>query len=663
MNVPFTMVPDDMFFKDLYEYHQGSGFLCILLTHICYLLTVLFMILFSTFLLQCVDWKGIHDGQKDTLYNAIYPMCKPPSGRNGAIVFSFVIFITYWIILSVKTMMYLWRMRKIHNFWTGVLGLSSDVQWVTWQMVIDAYHERNDPLVDSHFIVSRIMRWDNYLIAMLTKNVFGWDNWSGMFTKVLEWNVEKCIMSSLFRDDGILIDDVIVENRRAEFATKLRKTFMFYGVLNVIFAPFVISAMSVYFIYRYVSEYHKNPKAMGIYNFTPLAKWKLRDLNELPHTYTSRLNRAHPKIIEYLGQFVNEGYNIVLKFITFVLGSMLLILVIVSFFNPDIIVSLFLVEQPVIFYVGVMSALFVVFQNSMGEPPLVYEPDEKFYELVKILHCTPSSWANMSTRERYLEIRRMFRYKWVVFLQEIFSVVYVPLVLLLWLPHRSEAIVDFFRENSVGVKKLGTVCSCAMFQSDHRMVRADADDDDVGSVTSCSSMDRKVTTSLMNFKQSYPTWDPSRFPRPTVTHITINREYEERLELLRQQKEQREQRERLMRMQQQQQLQRESALSRELNAQMENYAGSSSSSKLVGIPGSYETPDMDDFIGGGEASSSSYHTTASVLPQEVPEIPFHNTGSYSNGSSSFDMNLPFQLHLTEDGGRTASSSPRTQPNL
>ena len=185
VNAPFTIVGDDQFFKLLYKYHQGSGFFCILLTEIFYLLTVLFTITFSTFLMTCVDWTSLHLGDKNNLYDAIYPMCRPDGGRNGFVTFAFTVFTIYWCILAVRKTYYLLRIRKIHDLWTGVLGLSTDVQWVTWQMIIDAYHERVDQSVDSHYIVNRIMRWDNYLIAMLMKDVFGWDSFNGIFTKVL----------------------------------------------------------------------------------------------------------------------------------------------------------------------------------------------------------------------------------------------------------------------------------------------------------------------------------------------------------------------------------------------------------------------------------------------------------------------------------------------
>lgn len=57
----------------------------------------------------------------------------------------------------------------------------------------------------------------------------------------------------------------------------------------------------------------------------------------------------------------------------------------------------------------------------------------------------------------------LFNYKVGVFLQELTSVLFAPLVLCLSLPTSAEQIVDFFREFTIHVDGLGYVCSFAQF--------------------------------------------------------------------------------------------------------------------------------------------------------------------------------------------------------
>jgi autophagy-related protein 9 len=267
----------------------------------------------------------------------------------------------------------------------------------------------------------------------------------------------------------------------------------------------MFTAFTIYFIYRYITEYHNNPKAIGLFSFTPTAKWKLRDFNELPHVYMSRLIKARPKIVEYLAQYVNYEFTIVIKFFSFIIGTLFFILILISFLNPNIIISVVLLEKPVIFYVSIIGAIYLLLKNvteNYDEKLPVYEPNEKFNELVKVLHYTPSAWDALDTKERYIEIRHLFRYKWIILVQEIISVFYIPVLFIRWyyLPNQARKIVNFFRENSVHVDKLGLICTNANFNFNRKKKEV---------ITLDPFMNLKMSNSLINFKNSY-TWDPNR---------------------------------------------------------------------------------------------------------------------------------------------------------
>ncbi|RKO93129.1 autophagy protein Apg9-domain-containing protein, partial [Blyttiomyces helicus] len=457
-------IENDTFFRQLYDYYLGSGFVCIILSEVCSLLTYLFTITFSTFLATCVDWETIHKTEQEK--QVFYTRCMPPQGRNSIVTFSFSMFMIGFSIHAIRRVFYICEMYQIRDVWIGELCLPANTKWVTWQMVIDKYKCKVDGNADEHYIVNRIMRWDNYFIAMLSKNILSLENYSGtLFTKFKEWNLKAVITHARFRSDGILIKDVLKSDRDFEYSQRLRKTFIWYGVINLVLAPFAMCALIVYFIYRYVGEYHRNPKAMGSYAFSPLARWKVRNFNELPHDYVTRLNKIHPRIIEYLAQFSNESWNIISKFVSFVLGATLLITLIVSFFNPELTLSLFLADKPLIFYAGIFGTIYVAIGNT--EYVKIYKPDEKYTELISLLDPTPfygtSPWETMNTSERYAGIRKLFNYRWLVFLHEIISVIYVPFILVLQLPDKSKDIVNFFRDNSHDDKDLGVVCTYGIF--------------------------------------------------------------------------------------------------------------------------------------------------------------------------------------------------------
>jgi autophagy-related protein 9 len=78
------------------------------------------------------------------------------------------------------------------------------------------------------------------------------------------------------------------------------------GVLNAIFAPFIVLYLLMYSFFRYFDEYHKNPSSLSGRSYTPFAQWKFREFNELPHLFTRRLNESYPIADEYINQFPKE---------------------------------------------------------------------------------------------------------------------------------------------------------------------------------------------------------------------------------------------------------------------------------------------------------------------------------------------------------------------
>ena len=500
--IPFTIIGNDKLFQALYTYHQNSGITCIILKNICYILTVLFSILSSTFLSTCVNWKAIQDGS----HPKVYPGCIPPEGRNGLVMFFFWIFMIWWTYQVYRSWKFCGRMMQIRHIWIDNLSLPEDVRWIHWEQVVEAYRNNIQNSVDIEYIANRIMRYDNFLIGMLTKDVFAIENtvFAIAFSKLLEWNIKLCIKRVLFRHDDTVHPDVQRRISSARLESSLIKAFIIVGILNALFIPFMLCAIIVYFIYRYVGEYNRNPKALGYYTFTRLAHWKLRDFNELPHTYINRLNRAHPKVVEYLDQFGNEKVRILGKFLSYVSTSTFFILAVISYFNSDVVISLFMMEKPIIFYVGIFGALSMMFPDTVGSDIIVYEPDRKFDELVDILHhSVPPTWKDMDTKERYDEISKLFRYKWIVFLEEALSVITVPYVLLFKFPKRAKHIVAFFRENAhyVPNNNLGIICVCADFTQ--RSLQGAMYQN-----TESEILSRKMSTSFAHFQSSHPGWVP-----------------------------------------------------------------------------------------------------------------------------------------------------------
>ncbi len=490
---------NDTFFRLLYDYYRTGGMTCVVLSHASFLVRTLFTILFTALLTTCFDQGLIQSGAK-------LSSCSIKDTNNWVRV-GVAVFLYWWAWAAWRATKRVRRMFRVKRVWEGNLGLPSDVRFVSWPLVMKRYQERVNGQASALHIVNRIMRWDNYFIAMLTKDVLGLHgNRFTVFSKVLEWHLRTSIRLALFRNDGMLIQDVMLYARRKEYVDRLKTVFRRSGIFALLAAPFLFIAFVVYFAYRHVSEYHKNPQAIAAHCFTPLARWKLRDFNELPHVYLQRLQACHSRVKDFLAQFSSEALVIISRCLSFLMGATLLVLVTASLLNADATLTFLGLEKPVLFYTGIVGALFVALQRESPDDLLTSatlspDPDARFEELARTLRCMPYSWKNMTAWERYNEVRELFRFRWEVFLPELLSVITLPFILLFHCPKQASNIVSFLRENSVHVDHMGIICSCAMLAPiQKRMTYGSISEHDPTS----SAMDEKMRASIANFNDNYP---------------------------------------------------------------------------------------------------------------------------------------------------------------
>ena len=116
--------------------------------------------------------------------------------------------------------------------------------------------------------------------------------------------------------------------------SSLRRRLIFMGILNAIFAPFIVLYLLMYSFFRYFEvclslpssrtrllrrppfqEYHKNPSNIGGRAYTPYAQWKFREFNELPHLFKRRLNESYETASMYIGQFPNEKVTLIARYV------------------------------------------------------------------------------------------------------------------------------------------------------------------------------------------------------------------------------------------------------------------------------------------------------------------------------------------------------------
>ncbi|KAI6245902.1 Autophagy-related protein [Erysiphe necator] len=480
----------DNFIRDLYDYYTGAGIWCILLERTLNLVQVVFVASFTTFLTQCVEFQNIPGSKK--LSEILVPQCtKKISGIASLAIWLFTFHVFWRVCQLIADIPHLLRVREFYIFLLEIPEI--DMQTISWQDVVARIMTLRDanPItaedippsnrrfigsqskqrLDAHDIANRLMRRENYLIALFNKDILDLTlpipflKARQLFSRTLLWNIDQCIMDLVFNDEGQVRQVILKESHRKQLSDALRRRFMFAGFMNALLAPMIIVYLMIVYFLRYFNEYQKNPAAVGSRQYTPLALWKFREFNELQHLFEKRVNMSYPFASRYLDQFPKVKVTQVARFVAFCAGAIVSVLAVLTFWDPEMLTNFEITsDRPVVFYIGVLGAIWALTNGMLPEENLVFEPEFALQNVIDYIHYMPNHWHNrLHSDDVKTEFAQLYKLKIVIFIEEVFSIIFTPFILWFSLPKCSNLIIDFFREFTVHVDGVGYVCSFAVF--------------------------------------------------------------------------------------------------------------------------------------------------------------------------------------------------------
>ena len=500
-----------------------------------YISTMAFVVAFSTFLTSCISFDKVPRSKK--MSDILVPQCtRRMSGSANLLIWLFAFL---WICKLFQYCYEFRRLRSMQSFYLNLLEISdTDIQTVSWQEIVrrlmllrdsnpataEGVTERHRRFMgtqskqrmDAHDIANRLMRRDNYLIAMINKDVldltlpipFLRDRQH--LSKCLEWNLNLCILDYVFNEQGQVRPLFLKETHRRALSDGLRRRFLFAGFMNVLCAPFIVFFFMLFYFFRYFNEYQRNPSQIGSRQYTPLAEWKFREFNELWHLFERRLNMSYPFASRYLDQFPKDKTIQLARFIAFIFGALASVLAVATLIDPESFLAFEITpERTALFYLTTFGAIWAVARGMVPEENLVFDPQYALNNVAEYTHYTPDHWRDrLHSNEVRGEFAQLYKLKLVIFLEEIFSIIFTPFILWISLPNCSEKLVDFFREFTIHVDGLGYVCSFAEFNFDNRGSHATKPNH--GTVQDLrgdhfADKDNKMMTSYYNFMDNYAT--------------------------------------------------------------------------------------------------------------------------------------------------------------
>ena len=541
----------DGFCISLYNYFLQKGQQNMIIAGLVSVVNLLFTILLSSFLLGCVQWNTLancnvsYENGTSTTSECNKPLidfisCSP----NGSlfqimILFYFCLFFTFWVGTTLSFIKTVKDTMEMEDFYSTKLGIKNrTLQMMEWKDVVNKIKElklysnmggnHSSTELNEHAIASRIMRRENYMIAFLNMNVlnlgiqlpFMQERASRVFfARNMEFNLHVCILNHMF-DDNYHLKDGFLQDVAA-----LQKRFLVAGVMNFFMIPFVLLFMIVHFFLKYTQEWHTRRNYLGPRQWSPLALWRFREFNELPHIFDERIASSYPIAQRYQNIFPSSALSMVARCFTFISGSLIAVLLVLSLVEEAILLETHLMNRQLIWYATVLAGVYAMSRSFVPDPEKKQtkwektsgtggggmcmtddcDAEEIMLQLSAKTHYFPIHWKNncnsFDVRDDFFEL---FQYKIQLFFQELVSVALTPYLLITSLPGSAANILAFVDQHTVQDRTLGAVCRYSLF--DFKRYGNGKYGCSQGSNIGEASLQGKMEKSYINFKEHHPDW-------------------------------------------------------------------------------------------------------------------------------------------------------------
>ena len=478
------MIINDNFLIKVYNYYHGRGFTCILIDDILNLFGLLFIILYCVFLFECIDYKLLFEN------NSLFESTKLSNIKHISF-FTILCIILVSFVFLYKMLRVIEKTKqniKIKEWYEEHLDIDHEkILTIKWSNIMDKLliicnNQVFQPTITKLDIVNRIMRKNNYFIAMVDLNILSLDlnipcYGKYMFlSKYFEWTLHKCIFNYFFDSNSQLKKQFITDantilhgNDIAKFKEELKNRFKTMTIINVFCLPFILLFQLTYFFFKYAEEYRREPYLLGLRQYSHYSRWKFREYNELPHIFENRLNMSYDDACKYISHFSNKITQMVKEFIVFIASSFLVFLTIVSIIDEDVLFNDVTYRRSVLWYIGLFGGIIGICKLSKKNE-FIYKPDKLLKRVAIYTHYYPNEWKNNEHLQIvYEDFSHYFQIKVYSLLEELLSFIITPYMLYFKLYSDTDKIIDFFISYTIYNQNIGYMCSFANMQTNNNI--------------------------------------------------------------------------------------------------------------------------------------------------------------------------------------------------
>uniref|UniRef100_A0A4W3JN16 Autophagy-related protein 9 n=1 Tax=Callorhinchus milii TaxID=7868 RepID=A0A4W3JN16_CALMI len=533
---------------NIYHLHQKNGFTCMLLTELFELVQFLFVVAFTTFLVNCVDYDILfankminhtqrgHETVKVTLPDAFLApqACTAKIQHNVFIIFILLIAGIFWLHRLIKFIYSVCCYWEIRSFYINALQIRmADLPYFSWQEVeariIEIQKEHQICIHKKELteldIYHRILRYKNYTVAMVNKSLLPIRFHLPLlgevvfYTRGLKYNFELIFLwgpGSLFENEWSLKTEYKRGGSRLELADKLSSRILWIGIANLLLCPIILIWQILYAFFSYTEVIKREPGSLGARCWSLYGRCYLRHFNELDHELHSRLSKGYKAASKYMNCFLSPLLTVIAKNVAFFAGSILAVLIALTIYDEDV-----LAVEHVLTTITLLGVCITVCRCFIPDKDMVFCPEQLLKVILSHIHYMPDHWLGNAHRyETRDQFAQLFQYKAMFILEELLSPIVTPFILIFCLRRKSLEIIDFFRNFTVEVVGVGDTCSFAQMDVRQHGHPAWLSAGKTEASIYQQAEDGKTELSLMHFAITNPKWQPPQESTAFISQLT-----------------------------------------------------------------------------------------------------------------------------------------------
>lgn len=469
----------DSFFNRLYCYHQKHGFYVMMLQKVFELFQFMFVVLLITYMINCIDYSILFNDKEERhkvkLTDAMLAPAECVAELGGISWLVLVLAGLFWTFRVFKFLCNLVQFWDIKSFFNTALKIDdSELDNLTWHEVQKRIREVqseiqmsiNKEQLTELDIYHRILRFKNYLVAMMNKSLLPSTIQLPLLGNVvclseaLRYNIKLILFWgpwSPFENNWHLRDEFKRNNRRMELANKLSNQIFWVAIGNLVLSPFIFLCQLMYFFFSYVDLIKKEPGTLGMRCWSQYGKLYLRHFNELDHELDARLTRAYRPAVKYMNSFSSPLLIVIARNVAFACGGVASLIFLLAVYDEDV-----FQVQHVFTIFTILGAASVIARSMIPDENMIWCPEQLLRNVLAHVHYLPASWRGYAHTSMVRDqFEQFFQLKAMYILNELFSPFVAPFVLLFVVKPKAADLVDFFRNFTVDVVGVGDVCSFA----------------------------------------------------------------------------------------------------------------------------------------------------------------------------------------------------------